>query len=335
MALRSTRREFLRQAAAAGAGVAAAGVLGDGTASAAQAGSRSRVIVVRDRSSISQSDSPGGRVDRRVVAQMLDRAIVRLTGVSDSTAAWKSLFRPDDVVGIKVNCLFGVGACTHPEVAHAVADALVRAGVKPSNVIIWDRATGDLLKSGYKINRDGPGVRVLANDGVWEDRPTRQGQFEGRLTRIITEQITALINVPVIKDHGIAGITAALKNHYGSFDNPGRHHGNHCDPYLADLNAIPAIRDKTRLVVLDALRPMADGGPGLRRDSLWDFCSLVVSRDPVAVDYFAWKTIDERRAQTGLKSLAESGREPKWIATAARYGLGTDDPARMDIVRIG
>jgi hypothetical protein len=220
-------------------------------------------------------------------------------------------------------------------VAHAVADALVRAGVKPSNVIIWDRATGDLLKSGYKINRDGPGVRVLANDGVWEDRPTRQGQFEGRLTRIITEQITALINVPVIKDHGIAGITAALKNHYGSFDNPGRHHGNHCDPYLADLNAIPAIRDKTRLVVLDALRPMADGGPGLRRDSLWDFYSLVVSRDPVAVDYFAWKTIDERRAQTGLKSLAESGREPKWIATAARYGLGTDDPARMDIVRIG
>jgi len=335
MALRSTRREFLRQAAAAGAGVAAAGVLGDGTASAAQAGSRSRVIVVRDRSSISQSDSPGGRVDRRVVAEMLDRAIVRLTGVSDSTAAWKSLFRPDDVVGIKVNCLFGVGACTHPEVAHAVADALVRAGVKPSNVIIWDRATGDLLKSGYKINRDGPGVRVLANDGVWEDRPTRQGQFEGRLTRIITEQITALINVPVMKDHGIAGITAALKNHYGSFDNPGRHHGNHCDPYLADLNAIPAIRDKTRLVVLDALRPMADGGPGLRRDSLWDFYSLVVSRDPVAVDYFAWKTIDERRAQTGLKSLAESGREPKWIATAARYGLGTDDPARMDIVRIG
>jgi uncharacterized protein (DUF362 family) len=315
--------------------VAAAGVLGDGMASAAQAGSRSRVIVVRDRSSISQSDSPGGRVDRRVVAEMLDRAIVRLTGVSDSTAAWKSLFRPDDVVGIKVNCLFGVGACTHPEVAHAVADALVRAGVKPSNVIIWDRATGDLLKSGYKINRDGPGVRVLANDGVWEDRPTRQGQFEGRLTRIITEQITALINVPVIKDHGIAGITAALKNHYGSFDNPGRHHGNHCDPYLADLNAIPAIRDKTRLVVLDALRPMADGGPGLRRDSLWDFYSLVVSRDPVAVDYFAWKTIDERRAQTGLKSLAESGREPKWIATAARYGLGTDDPARMDIVRIG
>jgi len=335
MALRSTRREFLRQAAAAGAGVAAAGVLGDGTASAAQAGSRSRVIVVRDRSSISQSDSPGGRVDRRVVAEMLDRAIVRLTGVSDSTAAWKSLFRPDDVVGIKVNCLFGVGACTHPEVAHAVADALVRAGVKPSNVIIWDRATGDLLKSGYKINRDGPGVRVLANDGVWEDRPTKQGQFEGRLTRIITEQITALINVPVMKDHGIAGITAALKNHYGSFDNPGRHHGNHCDPYLADLNAIPAIRDKTRLVVLDALRPMADGGPGLRRDSLWDFYSLVVSRDPVAVDYFAWKTIDERRAQTGLKSLAESGREPKWIATAARYGLGTDDPARMDIVRIG
>ncbi|MGQ9923193.1 MAG: twin-arginine translocation signal domain-containing protein, partial [Armatimonadota bacterium] len=70
MALRSTRREFLRQAAAAGAGVAAAGVLGQEVAAAAQPGSRSRLVVVRNRSTISKSDSPGGQVNKAVVAQM-------------------------------------------------------------------------------------------------------------------------------------------------------------------------------------------------------------------------------------------------------------------------
>jgi uncharacterized protein (DUF362 family) len=266
---------------------------------------------------------------------MLDQGVARLTGHSDARAAWRSLFTPEDGVGVKINCLFGRGASTHPAVAHAVAAALVASGVKPSNVIIWDRSTGDLLKSGYTISKEGDGVRVLANDGVWEDEPTVQGQISGRLTRILTRDITALVNVPFMKDHGMAGVTGAMKNHYGSFDNPGRCHANHCDPYLADLNEIPVIRRKTRLIVMDALRPQADGGPPLRRDALWDYAGLLIARDPVAVDAMEWRIIEERRKATGLPTLAAAGREPTWIATAASRGLGVDDPSRMDIVRIG
>ncbi|HSW37984.1 MAG TPA: DUF362 domain-containing protein, partial [Acidobacteriota bacterium] len=210
-----------------------------------------------------------------------------------------------------------------------------RAGVKPSRIIIWDRATRDLLKSGYTINRDGDGVRVFANDGVWEDEPVTSGLFTGRLTRIITRDITALINIPFMKDHNISGITGALKNHYGSIDNPRNYHGNRCDPYIADINQIPAIRDKTRLIILDALRPMANGGPGLRRDAVWDHHSLLISRDPVAVDHMAWKIIDDRRRETGLPALAETGREPISIATAAGRGLGVNNIDNMEVVRLG
>lgn len=332
MGAKSSRREFLKQMTVAGATAACASLI-PGDLAAAAAGGKSRLVIARNKNVLGASGEPADTVHKDALAALLDRTMAKLTGEASANAAWKSLFHPDDVVGVKVNCLFGPGACTHPEVAHAVAGALVRAGVKPSNVIIWDRSTGDLLKCGYRINTEGNAVRVLANDDDWEAQPTHQGEFGGRLTKILS-QITALINIPMMKDHNIAGISGALKNHYGTCNNPGDHHGNHCDPYLAHLNAIPAIRNKTRLVVMDALRPMADGGPALKRDALWDYYGLIVSRDPVAVDYTALKTIDERRVQVGLKPISESERQPKWIATAAGLGLGTNDPAKMDVLQI-
>jgi len=334
MSSKSNRRQFLVQAAAVGA--AAMCPLGvKSSATAAEDTQKSRLIIVRDPAVLEKAADAVVGIKAEVLKKMLDDAVAKLTEQQDAAAAWKSLFKPEDVVGIKVNCLFGLGASTSPEVAHAAADALVRIGIKPSNIIIWDSSTGDLLKSGYKINKDGDGVRVLANDRVWEDEATVSGQINGFLTKILTRDITALINVPYMKDHRMSGITGALKNHYGSFDTPMKCHGNFCDPYLADLNQIPAIREKTRLIIMDALRPMADGGPPLKRDAVWDYHALLVSRDPVAVDYMAWKIIDERRKETGLPTLAEAGREPISIATAASRGLGVNDPNKMEIIRIG
>jgi uncharacterized protein (DUF362 family) len=333
MTHKSNRREFLKQAAAIGA-LAACPSAGD-AAFAADSSRKSRLVIIRDPEVLYDDGGREKGIQTDVLARMLDRAVRELTGLSDAKAAWGSLFKPDDVVGIKVNCLGSRGATTHPEVAHAVADALIQVGLDPSNIIIWDRATADLVSSGYAINRDGGGVRVLANDGDWEDEPTITGTFNGRLTKIITRDITALINIPFMKDHQLAGITGALKNHYGSFHNPMACHGNRCDPYIADLNGIPAIRNKSRLIVMDALRPQAHGGPGLLREALWDYGGLLVSRDPVAVDAMSWRIIDERRKQMGLPTVAEAGREPVSIVTAAARGLGVMDLERMEIVRVG
>jgi uncharacterized protein (DUF362 family) len=334
MSKRSNRRQFLKQAAAAGTLAACSGILKN-PAHAAEDSGKSRLVIVRNPEVLLDDGGKEERIQKDILAEMLARAVQELTGLRDAEAAWGSLFKPDDVVGIKVNCLGSRGATTHPEVAHAVADALVRVGLEPSNIIVWDRSTSDLRSSGYTINRSGDGVRVLANDDDWEDEPTITGTFNGRLTKIITRDITALINIPFMKDHQLAGITGALKNHYGSFHNPMSCHGNRCDPYIADLNGIPAIRNKTRLIVMDALRPQAHGGPGLLREALWDYRGLLVSRDPVAVDAMSWRIIDERRKQMGLPTVAEAGREPVSIVTAAARGLGVMDFDRMEIVRVG
>ncbi len=333
MSKKTNRRQFIKQAAVAGAVVAYHGHIKD-SVYAAENSQKSRLVIVRNPDVLGASDNDSG-IKTDLLAKMLDQGVARLTGSPDGEAAWKSLFKPEDVVGIKVNCLGGKGATTHPEVAFAVANALIRAGIKATNVIIWDNNTSFMISAGYKLNKDGDGVRIRAAEREWEDKPTQSGSINGRLAKILTQEITALINVPFMKDHMMAGITGALKNHYGSFDSPMRCHENRCDPFIADLNLIPAIREKTRLIVMDALRPLANGGPMLRRDALWDYHSLLFSRDPVAVDSMAWRIIDERRKETGLPSVAKSGREPISIATAAAKGLGVNDFEKMEIIRIG
>ncbi len=332
MSNKSNRREFLKQAAVAGAVAACPGIVKN-SAYAAESTEKSRLVIIRNPEVLGGDN--GSEVKADVIADMLDQAVTKLTGHSNAEAAWKSLFKPDDVVGIKINGLGGRGATTNPEIAYAAANAVIRTGIKPSKVIIWENRQDFLLSAGFKLNKDGEGIRVVAVGNDWEEAPTQSGSINGRLAKVLTQEITALINIPFMKDHRMAGITGALKNHYGSFHNPMMCHNNHCDPFVADVNLIPAIRNKTRLIIMDALRPVANGGPGFNRAAMWHYHGLLVSHDPVAVDTMAWKIIDERRKETGLPTVAEEGREPISIATAASKGLGVNDFGKMDIIRIG
>ena len=333
MSKKSNRRQFLKQAAVVGAAAAYPGFIKD-SVHAAENTEKSRLVIVRNPGVLGGGESGSG-IKTDILANMMDQAVAKLTGKTDAEAAWKSLFKTDDVVGIKINGLGGRGATTNPEVAYAAANAVVRAGVKPSNVVIWENRQDFLLSAGFKLNKDGDGIRVIAVGNDWEEEPTRSGSVNGRLAKILAREITALINIPFMKDHRMAGITGALKNHYGSFNNPMMCHANHCDPFIADVNLIPVIRNKTRLIVMDALRPVANGGPAFRRDAMWEYYGLLVSQDPVAVDSMAWKIIDERRKETGLPTVAEAGREPISIATAAAKGLGVNNFDKMEILRIG
>jgi hypothetical protein len=62
---------------------------------------------------------------------------------------------------------------------------------------------------------------------------------------------------------------------------------------------------------------------------------LIASQDPVAVDYFGYKIIEEQRIKYDLRPLAKTGRYPTYIETSAKLGLGTNDPNNMDLISIG
>ncbi len=334
------RRRFILRSAGAGAGLIALGsgarlassLLADPSAHAAEMAhspsGASRVVLVKNDGVFRSGDAP----DRAQTEWMLTAGMGALFDVEDPVVAWRRLFKPDDVVGIKVNCIAGPKLSSHPSVAAAIVTELKRIPIPEENIIIWDRKGRELKVAGYTINVNGPGVRCYGTNSVgYEEKPSEKGSFRGRLSKILTRRITALINVPILKDHGGAGVTISMKNHYGSFHNPRKHHGGNCDPYIADLNSLDEIRAKTRLIVCDATRALSNGGPGYHPAFTWRYSGMLVSTDPVALDSVGARIIGERRSEIGLPTLAEAGRPPRQLASAAERGLGNAKLSRIDL----
>jgi uncharacterized protein (DUF362 family) len=282
---------------------------------------------------------PGGVFDNRILEGMVNSALQRLTGATSPSAAWGRFVTARDVVGIKVNCLAGRGLSTHPELVEVIVKGLRSAGIPEGRIIIWDRMGEDLQRAGYSINVDGGGIRCYGTDAPGADYErglTVIGSVGSRLSRILTKQCTAVINVPVLKDHSIAGLSVGLKNYFGAIDNPNKYHQEGCNPYIADLCTAKAITSKNRLILCDALTAQYEGGPPYMPQWAWPFNGIIAGTDPVAVDQVAYGILDEKRKEKGLPSLADAGREPVYLATAAdeRHRLGTNDPQDIDVVRI-
>jgi uncharacterized protein (DUF362 family) len=261
------------------------------------------------------------------VLASLDEGVKHVFSETDAAKAWAKVCSPDDVVCIKVNCISQL-IYSHPVVVGAIVERLQDIGVKGENIIVWDRTSGELARSGYQIRREGSGVRCYGTDGAYDEWLQHRG-VSTRLSRIITQQATAMINVPILKDHGGAGITLAMKNHYGSIANPSDMHADHCNPACAYISDIPAIRDKTRLVVVDATRALFDGGPGGRPEAIWPAKTLIVSTNPVAADAIGLEILDSKRAEGGLEPVRPRA---KHIATAAQIGLGPNNRGGMSVL---
>jgi uncharacterized protein (DUF362 family) len=334
---KSSRREFLH-GCFAGALVLReswkAGPLGNEPAPAdAGAQAKSKVVIARDpmlRESGSSADS--GRL-----LKILDRAMQSLYDRDSPAEAWRRVVRPGEVVGLKVNCLAGRGISTTVALVETICERLQQAGIPQRDIVIWDRLNSDLESAGFRIASQPERIRCFGNDTAgYEDELAIYGSVGSLLSRTLTRTCDAVINLPVLKDHGIAGVTIALKNLFGAIHNPNKYHLNVGDPYVADVNILPPIRQKVRLTICDATSAQYEGGPSYMPQWMWSFNGLLVARDPVALDYTGWQIIERKRAEKGLKSLQAAGRAPNYIATAAdpRHRLGTNNPEQIERVEV-
>jgi uncharacterized protein (DUF362 family) len=133
------------------------------------------------------------------------------------------------------------------------------------------------------------------------------------------------------KDHFISGVSLSLKNHYGSINDPETMHDNNCDPYIAEINSLAQVKEKTRLIVLDASVGIFSGDPMGQPQLRYN--SLIVGQDPVALDYQCLQIINEQRELRELPPV-DKWTSPKHIETAAGLGLGTMNPDEMEIIRL-
>jgi uncharacterized protein (DUF362 family) len=245
--------------------------------------------------------------------------------------------RPGEVVGLKVNCLAGRGNSTSVALVEAICERLQQAGIAQKDIVVWDRLTSDLEHGGFRIGSRRDRIRYVGNDAAgYEEELATFGSAGSRLSRTLTRTANAVINLPVLKDHGIVGVTMALKNLFGAIHNPNKYHLNAGDPYVADVCMLPPIRQKVRLTICDAITAQYEGGPSFMPQWTWPFNGLLVAQDPVALDSVGWQIIEQKRAEKGMKSLKAAGREPAYIATAAgaRYRLGTNDPRQIRRVEV-
>jgi uncharacterized protein (DUF362 family) len=320
-----TRRRFLKMAA-----VATAASYAPVTVLAEPVQARSRVILASHAQLVDANE----QINARIVRAVVDETLIALTGTPTTRDAWLTLLprlQPSEVIGIKVNCI-NSRQSSHPQVVYALAQSLVEAvAFNPNHVIIWDRTSRELKRARYTHNTGATGIRCLAtSDDIGYDKqaPVEVGNGrQVRLSKILSQMCTYLINVPVLKDHGIAGLTLSLKNHYGSIDRPGACHGNRCDPYVANLNAAPQIREKTKLIVCDALYGIYSGGPS--GSPQWINRQLLAGTDPVALDYTGLTLIDQQRRERGM-GLASA--RTTYLQTAAALGLGQVSPRQIEML---
>lgn len=328
-----SRREFLKDAASGTAilgSALAAQKMGFSAALRGETGPAGpTVVVARD------TRLQAAQLEEKRVLDLLDRAMAAYTGRDRPTEAWKHVVPPGVVVGLKINGLGGRGISTHAVLVHAVAERLQQVGIPAANIIVWDRNARDLEACGMTINT-GSGVRCFGSDVAgFEENTVACGSEQVRLSKLLSRECDFIISMPILKDHSMAGVTFTMKNMYGVIDRPAALHGNHCNPGVADLNAVPAVRSKVRFTIGDALTSVYDGGPGFHPQNLWHPGALIVGEDRVAIDTIAWQMLERKRAEAGLPTLEADGRAPRYIATAATtHKLGVDNPRHIHLLEI-
>lgn len=158
----------------------------------------------------------------------------------------------------------------------------------------------------------------------------------GVLRNRIFKEATALINVRPLRTHHWAGIGGCIKNYIMFTPMPFLIHPDSC----AELGSIwhkPIVKDKTRLNILIAFRPLFHGiGPHHYSESyVWDYKGMIVGFKPATVDALGVRIIQEKRKEF-FGEDKPLYVPPKHVYIAGtRYNLGETDLSKVKIEKLG
>lgn len=273
------------------------------------------------------------RLDEAVAARMVRAGLLALTGAASEADAWKVIIperQPGEAISFKVNTLSQY-APSSPEVLTGLTTSLLEpTGIDSGEVFVWDRTQSELESRGLTADRLKVPCRATfasfkdKTGPGYEDQTVCLSGKKIHLSRLLTRDTKHLVNVAILKNHTVSGVTGCLKNHYGSFCRPGDFHQG-SEQHIALLNTFPQIVDVSRLYVIDALLAVVLGDTDGRPD-----CApgrLLFSFDPVAIDQRALEIRDEYREKRGAKPGLPAG----YLEVAESFGLGT---RQYDLVTI-
>jgi uncharacterized protein (DUF362 family) len=327
--------------------------------SAAPSPTPSIVYTIHDDAAIKDYET-----NAQIVRRMVNRLVTAVTGQPDVAKAWGSLVSAEDKIGIKISAAGGELFTTHHDVVNAIVDGLVSAGHRRSDIIIWDRSSGGVREAGYKPASDGYQIKSIPpHDGydpkamlsaplvgklVWGDfdyKPssgktvvlseTENTSSVSHFSKLLTSEVTKVINVPVMSSSETNGIAGCLYNmtipnidNWRRFSQP---YGFGVDS-IAQIYSHPLIAQKVVLNLMDGLLAQYAGGPQSQPNWALHHATLYASKDPVALDAIALKRIQEWRARASLPRI---GHMADYIPIASELGLGNAAPDRIELRKIG
>lgn len=156
----------------------------------------------------------------------------------------------------------------------------------------------------------------------------------GDRTASIAQESTALIAMPALKAHWLTGVGTVLKNYIMFSGDPRRYHDAN-SAKLGEIWQLPDVKGKTKLILVDALRPLCDKGPQPDPRYMWDYRGLIAGTDPVAVETVGLRIIMAKRQELRGEPWPLSP-PPLCVAAADEvYGLGTSRWEEITVVRGG
>ncbi|MBN1345068.1 MAG: DUF362 domain-containing protein [Phycisphaerae bacterium] len=312
-----TRRRFLLDSAKGAAALSLAS--GASVASAADAApSKSRVVIVTHPGVLLKDY----QIDAGVLNKMVEVGIKTLTGKQSDKEAWQQIAQPGQRITVKWNEMGWRPIETRPELRGVVSGSLSRhGGNDPEKVFMFSR-----------IECKGDAASIV-------EVPIPNRGKPAKLRKLLIDYTDCLINMPVLKTHSGKGVCISLKNHFGSIANPSTFHSwenaNDMGKSIIELNMFPAIRTKTRLIIVDAIRPQWDHGPLHSPSCRWPLNTLIFGFDTVAVDAVGTDILEQKRKTISkFKKTWQLVPARKMLAYGQEKGLGVADLNRIEIQRV-
>ncbi len=254
-------------------------------------------------------------------AAMFDVGIEALGGI-------KTFVKPNQTVVVKPNIGWDSpperAANTNPELVGHIVKRCIEAGAK--KVMVFDNTcdewTACYRNSGIERAVKNNGGQIvsgkIAGDYHAVNIPKGKILKTTKVHELILES-DVFINVPVLKNHGGATMTLAMKNLMGVVWNRGYYHANDLHQCIADF----VTYRPPDLNIVDGYRVMKRNGPrGISIDDVATMKYQLISKDIVAIDTAATKIfgIDVKRV--------------RHIGLAEELGAGTTDLDSLNIKRI-
>jgi hypothetical protein len=312
------------------------------------------VYSIRDSSAIVQY-----KADPAIVHKMVDRLVIAVTAQTDVAKAWASLVSPNDKIGIKISAAGGELFTTHRDIVNAIVNGLVAAGHSRKDIIVWDRQLDGIKNAGYQPGAEGYQLLSIApHDGydakavftapamgklIWGDldyvpqrgeNPMRTETANtsdlSHFAKIVTGQVTKIINVPVMSDSFATGLAGCLYNvTLPNIDNWRRfaQYGRFGAAGIPQLYAEPHIAPKVVLNIMDGLIAAYAGGPKSDPNFAVHYDTLFASKDPVAIDALVLRRLEQFRAEAKMPPIGELASH---VPLAGEMGLGNADLAHID-----